>query len=151
MSNSDYLIHYKYIKREWKNGKWVYTYPDGTTHKVGRTLDTLGYHKKADAIDKIIDHKVASYNFDVADASTKSKPNDDTRKKLSQEATDAAIDAGSALREYYKTPIGRLDKLDDKIDAGRTFIADMLQGKLPKVSNAIRPDKEYLSWIQKKR
>lgn len=29
--NNDYLAHsYKYIKREWKNGRWVYTYDDKT-------------------------------------------------------------------------------------------------------------------------
>lgn len=148
MSNSEYLMHYKYIKREWKNGKWVYTYPDGSTHKINRTLDTLGYHKKADAIDKLNEYRVASAKAAAEDPSPR---NSNAYKRAQQAATDAAIDANVAVNEYYKTPVGILDKLDDEIDAGRNFVANLLKAKLPKVANSIRPKEEYLPKLLKKR
>lgn len=146
--NNDVLMHWKYIKRERKNGKWVYTYPDGSKHTVGRTLDTLGYHHKAEAIDKLTEYQLATAKAKAADNHPR---NADEKKKKEQAARDAAFDADRALREYYKTPVGRLDKLDDKIDAGRNVVAKLLQKKLPEVSKKIRAKDEYLNELKKRK
>lgn len=148
MPDSEYLMHYKYVKRERKNNRWVYTYPDGSTHKVGRTLDTLGYHKKADAIDKLREAQSLSV---IANDTDDSPKNANAYKKAQQEAMDATLEARSALKDYYNTPIGKLDKLDDKIDAGRNYLSKLLKNKLPKVANAIRPKEELITKLQKRR
>ena len=144
----DELMHFKYIKREKVNGKWVYTYPDGSkSSKVGdRVKDVLGYDERARLGEAIRKYNHASSNAKRYDEIQ----SDPTRKKwYTQEKSDqlhkAAADAGKVMskryKEYYKTPIGKLDKFDDAIDKGRNFLADMLEG----ASKKVRARDEYLA------
>lgn len=134
------LCHWKYIKREKKNGKWVYTYPDGSrSAKVSdRVKDALGYDEKARLGEAVREYNLAAANAkgydEIQGDPTREKfYNQETSDRKHKEAADAGKVMGKRYKEYYKTPIGKLDKFDDAIDKGRNVLANMLESAAKKV------------------
>ena len=154
------LQHWKYISKKKVNGKWRYYYDVGAPGaKIGGAQgpDTPGsniksYSKLEDVAGK--DEKEAyarsiiAYNraADKRDALSKGQYGSDEYKKAEQEALTAGKAVAEAKARYYKTPIGLVDKIDDQIDNGRKFIANLFT----KAAKAITPKEEYLDSLSKR-
>lgn len=132
--HSDELKHWKYVKKKKVNGKWRYYYD---------IKDALGYDERAKAAKSIREYNKAA-KAEVDYSKTREDP---TRAKyydaneyeqLTQRRVSAGKAASKAIEEYYKTPIGKLDRFDDAIDSGRNIVAKILE----KASNKIRAKSE---------
>lgn len=138
------LMHWKYIKKVKRpNGKWRYYYDRKALKKD--MLSKFGYDDKSAAIDAIREYNLAennAYNYNNIQS-------DPTRSKwYSQDKADALYEDAAAkgrlaskmIQRYYDTPIGKIDKIDDKIDSARNHVADLIT----KVADLIRPKEELL-------
>lgn len=131
---SDGLMHWKYIKKVKKNGKWRYYYD---------VKDALGYDERA-----ALGEATRQYNRAKANSEGyRQIQGDPTREKWYNSKKADSLDRdtvargrimGNAKRKYDKTVLGRIDRMDDVIDRGRDVVADLLI----KLSDVIRSDKE---------
>lgn len=133
-NSNDQLMHWKYIKKVWKNGKWKYYYDHD------QLKDDLGVDEK-EAMEKAEDTlnttaalmTVASEanRKNVKDAAERAKEFDDPSKataynnKYESEAKEnmrkhednynkAYDNFQKAKAEYYKTPLGKIEKAAEK-------------------------------------
>ena len=89
--------------------------------------------------------KIRDYNRSKANSEGYSELQaDPTREKFYNESKDKALRddaaakgalASKAIRDYYKTPLGQVQKAKDTIEAGRNKVADILNS----ASEKIRP------------
>lgn len=133
-NDSDELTHWKYVKKKKVNGKWRYYYD---------VKDALGYDERANAAASIREYNKATQNLKdykaIRDDPTRQKWYDFNREdELADERGRRGDIAKRAIAKYYKTPLGRLDRIDDVIDTGRNIIADLLS----KASSKIRAKDE---------
>lgn len=52
--DEDTLMHWKYIKREWKNGRWVYTYDESYLEDIRKSAQDA--KEEADLLDNTFDY-----------------------------------------------------------------------------------------------
>lgn len=135
--DSDELKHWKYIKKKKVNGKWRYYYD---------VKDALGYDERARAANAVYKYNKNSHN---ANAYNKIQ-GDPTREKwydqkksdqMYRVAQNSGKMASYAMNKYYKTPLGKLDRLDDKLDSGRNAVSNLLE----KMAKKIRADEEIIT------
>ena len=136
-STSDDVQHWKYIKKVKKNGKWRYYYD---------VKDALGYDERGEAGDAVREYNQAkenakSYNEIQHDPTRVKFYNQSKSDQLFKEADAAGKKASEALKKYYKTPLGKIDRLDDKIDNGRKAISNLFS----KLAKKIAPQEEYIT------
>lgn len=134
---SDELYHFKYVKKKKVNGKWRYYYD---------IKDALGYDERAAAGAAVYDYETKTRNAnaynEIRHDPTRVKWYDQTKSDQKyKEAKAAGKVASDALTKYYKTPLGKIDKLDDKIDSARDMVADLLE----KASKKIRSREESIT------
>ena len=147
------LQHWKYIYKKKINGKWRYYYdigkpgvnvaggsnkPDGPNSNIrsySKLEDILGKDEKDAYARSIIQNRRAKEEAEARPSGTRAE-----LQERSNKVNSTAKAVSEAADRYYKTPIGMLDKLDDKIDAGRKFIANLFT----KAAKAITPKEEYL-------
>lgn len=133
---SDEMYHWKYIKKKKVNGKWRYYYD---------IKDALGYDERQQAGQAVYDYNRAIEN---AEGYRKIQNDPGRTKHYSQAKMDqkdkavkeSGIKANRAVQKYYKTPLGKIDRLDDKIDSGRKAVAKLLN----KLATKITPKDEHL-------
>ena len=133
---TDELMHWKYIKRERVNGKWRYYYD---------YKDMLGYDEKArydqagsnyiNTAKKYVDAKQALNNKNDGEVRLKKNaaghfmPADVVSGRFRIAAADFAA-AGKkyvqAEEDYMKTPLYKINKLQDKINKGRRKVSNWL-------------------------
>lgn len=145
--SDDELKHFKYIKREKKNGKWVYYYD--TKSLKNDVKDALGYDER-EARDKAVKENnkalakaeyakeqlnkvkagVASGEYFDKDNGNDSiiAPYQEAYNKAVAERDAAGDKAIKAVQSYAKTPLGRLDQAKETINAGKSVVSDLLYG-----------------------
>ena len=124
----DELMHYKYIRKEKKNGKWVYyydigeaSYIDGYTGKKPSRIK--GYTKMQDVMG--LDERDRYYRTAYAVERARPKPG---LVSESQYVADNArfVKAGAeftkAKKAYMKTPLGQLEKASNTIKKAKKAI-----------------------------
>lgn len=168
-SELDYLQHWKYIKRERKKGKWVYTYPDDKTggktsgvkdvakNVVDKVKDKLGYDEKAKmeeakkslfetTSERVSMEKTAKFAREQTNKENKEQRSDwqDTANRWATDArkknAGAAKDYANAKDAYSKTTLA---KIENAINKGKQVI--------DKVADTIEDGKEKLSEEKKRR
>ena len=140
----DELMHWKYLKKvRGKNGKWVYYYDKkGLKRDV---KDALGYDERQRVGQAEYDYKRINNNLiDYARNKSKNVSDDYYRKKIQdillKHRKDAADKYTKAQEDYLKTPLGKLDRLDDLVDEGRYIVSQILS----KMADTIMPKEESL-------
>lgn len=133
--------NHKYIKREWKNGRWHYYYSTNYDKSLRGTIRRVS---GADARD-YANEKIRDYNRSKANSEGYSEiKSDPERVKWYKESKEKALRddaaakgalASKAIRDYYKTPLGQVQKAKDIIENGRNKVADILDS----ASKKIRP------------
>lgn len=132
------LFHaHKYIKKKKVNGKWRYYYD---------IKDALGFDERDAAGDAVREYNRAKENLkgygDLQSNLSQVKwYSSKKHARLEKETEAAGKKASMAVDKYYKTPLGKLDRLDDKIDAGRKKVSEWLK----RLSNKVAPKKESLT------
>lgn len=128
----DELMHWKYIKRVRKNGKWRYYYDTksalGITQRNranARANEYNRYQKNLEGYRKLqgTSGQVKWYSSE--------KERDLTRRT----AIKGKL-AAQAYSDYMKTPLGKLERVSDNIKKGRKKVADMLSA----LGERIRPN-----------
>lgn len=118
------LYHWKYIKREKKNGKWVYTYDTGETQK--KNYDTA---KKNQDI-RTAQNKSA-YNRNLANVKGVDGPKAHVRDYYSWRVEDKLKDATKrAKSEYSKTPIAKREQQSAAVKKGIDKVNNWVKDKL---------------------
>lgn len=138
------LRHWKYIKKKKVNGKWRYYYDRDKRNEDLRRK--LGYDARSSAAVDVQEYEWSKKN---AEAYEKIKTDPTRVKWYDQKKADelnAVVkskgkQASLSLRRYYNTPLGKIDKLDDKIDSARNFIADLLT----KAADSVRAKEEDIT------
>lgn len=146
--SDDELKHWKYVKREKKNGKWVYYYD--TKQLKNDVKDALGYDEREarnnaikennnalakaqyakERLDKVKDGVASGKYFDKDNGNESViAPYQESYDKAVAEREVAGDKALKAIQAYAKTPLGRLDRAKSAIDAGKSAIYDLLHGK----------------------
>lgn len=134
--DEDEVMHWKYIKKEKRpNGKWRYFY------KVNKLEDALGVDEKArlefaNSESKRLTEEANEFKDYVRERHLESGQqygeyryySDQEARELMKltrqqaekfkEAEEAGRKAVEAAEEFYKTPLGKLDKLEKKIKKG---------------------------------
>lgn len=127
--SDDVLMHWKYIKRVKKNGKWKYYYDwdqlkKDTSNKIQTTLDKAADKLGVDERDRLkeasrkqteatLRNIVAKSNFENLD--TTNRTPDEIRKSgeqyrdSSKEKAKAEKNYQNAVQDYVNTPIGKLE------------------------------------------
>lgn len=174
MSNELYHANnFKYIKREWKSGRWNYTYPDKNvgSNKRGPSVDYNGKHNWAGSsnytirtnTDKLLSSKTT---INYSGGKTKTYHNvgkieraiNDRKKdwaEAKKRSTDNAIkeatkyDGGIVISEHGSKNIGKTSFIDsDKWLSGTTTIETpdtrITQVRRGKLERGIDTAKEYL-------
>lgn len=126
------LMHWKYIKKEKKNGKWIYyydvgeaSYIDGNTGK--KPSNIVGYTKLEDMLGKDEQERArrASAVYEQADRNSTNRSYS-SRSAMEKEAKrvaklgQAAIEANKA---YMKTPLGRLETAANTVKKAKKAVA----------------------------
>ena len=141
------LTHWKYIKREKKNGKWRYYY-DRDSLKAD-VKDKLGYDERdryeaakkrhEDAVEKTDNaydtfrnemvrkdrnpFEANSYSKHIYNMSTIAMNN---LHKASSNERAALIELTNARNKYDKTPLSKIDKLTNKIEDAKNWLKKKL-------------------------
>lgn len=133
----DEMYHWKYIKKKRVNGKWRYYYD---------VKDALGYDERGAAGDAVREYNRAKTNADnynkiQSDPTRVKWYNQSKSDQMYKDAAKAGKKASEALKKYYKTPLGKIDRLDDKIDSGRRAVSKLLN----KLAKKIQPKDEHIT------
>lgn len=134
---------HKYIKREWKNGHWRYYYSAKPDNNIKETIRRVsGQTAKEYANEKIRDYNRAKANSEgyskiQTDPTRQKFYNESKEKALRDDAAAKGALANKAIRDYYKTPLGQVQKAKDAIETGRNKVADILAN----ASEKVRPSK----------
>ena len=132
------LYHaHKYIKKKKVNGKWCYYYD---------IKDALGFDERDAAGDAVRNYNRAKENLkgygDLESNLSQTKwYSAKKHARLKSETEAAGKKANTAVNKYYKTPLGKLDRMDDKIDIIRKKVSKWLK----RLSNKVAPEKESLT------
>ena len=150
--SDDELMHWKYIKREKKNGKWRYYYD---------VKDALGYDErdrmnKAHSEYTLADQNAWGFQKYVSEEQAKAtryNPKTDRLEYKSEgyrdyiydlhkekeakfkAATEAGKKASDAAVAYYKTPLGKIDKLKSSFKQAKKSVAKMLNRLADKIGS----------------
>ena len=129
----------KRLTRELKNGHWTYQYstkPDSSLKETIRRVSGLNARDYAN-------EKIRDYNRSKANSEGYSKiKTDPTREKWYNESKEKALRddttvkgilANRAIQNYYKTPLGQVQKAKDVIEDGRNIVADILSSASKKI------------------
>lgn len=137
LHSTDELMHWKYIKRERKNGKWVYYYDKESAKRdfeYSKLGNALGYDEQRRR-NAAVSREVSSINaLDAAMKRTKrAKTFEEYQKARLDEYNARIVNAKAhdkykkADREFRKTPIGKLTTLKEKIDSGKYWIENLFK------------------------
>lgn len=128
--NNEDIEHFKYIKKKKVNGKWRYYYD---------IKDAIGYDERKEAAQAVYEYeraKEATENH----AKLQSNPgqvkwyNPVKERNLRLSEKTSGIRAIKALERYYNTPLGKIDRLGDKIDSGRKIVSKFLSNLANKIA-----------------
>lgn len=120
---SDGIKHWKYIKKEKKNGRWVYYYNDSDLKK---------YKQEADRNEEALryENKKRGYGDD---ASRYYAGKDPVYKKLAKDANTSDWSymwkqyESSKRKEKYKTPIKALNTISNTIYKGKKWFSKLFK------------------------
>lgn len=148
----DELMHgkWKYIKREKVNGKWRYIYDLGKKEKsakneaLNRVNKTAGDLAKSQKAYQDIKNKVESgeYNTTGKNAYASVEPYKKEYDKAMKEHDSAVKNAQKAVDKYQETPMGKAEKVTQKITKaavsakkkiGEKLVKDVDQEKVKKI------------------
>ena len=108
------LYHWKYIKREKKNGKWVYTYDNGTSSKKNyqqakKNLDTRNAQERSAYARNLSSGGVKNVAF-----------NNYTHYQYGDKGVRDKLESQykSAKSEYEKSPIGKKEQRSENLKRG---------------------------------
>ena len=101
---SDELRHWKYVKREKKNGKWVYYYNEDLKSKSG--LNTRADLKEAENNREMYE--------DVRDSAIRQGFDNERIESYHKSAKEYESIANELREQYYSTPLGSIEKYVDK-------------------------------------
>lgn len=138
--SSDELMHWKYIKKVKKNGKWVYYYDDSEVKKAEDNL------KKAESDRVAANLKVYNTENDLKDI----RKNSDKYREKNYVNTDEYYKKINKLQDVYGERVTKLNKAEKKLDKamkkydnvrvkhlavsviakGAAFIANLFSGSL---------------------
>lgn len=105
--------NHKYISRYQKNGKWYYVYKNNK--KYNRIADWFG----KDEYDEFQDSMRNMYEIE-----------NENKGKMSGKYAESIYRYEKAIAAYYKTPMGRLEKVGHRvIGIGQDFINNLLKKK----------------------
>lgn len=128
--SQDELYHrngFKYIKREWKNGKWNYYYKDKSIGIADKIADKIGLDEK-----KIYEDSKRSYdayNKAVKEFELDYKDDKELIRKSNQIKEIITNNHFKTLDAYYATPVGKISKMTDKINKGKNYILTLFAKK----------------------
>ncbi len=145
---------HKYIKREWKNGRWQYTYPNGTNKTNSNNVKPANYPKK--------DNKIASYVKGIKKDITESKTRAD--KPYYQSPVKVGINTAKEFvkdrfgydekRQYQKTKEQYEDAKDDRKTMSKWYKetidekkSAMASGQRDKAAKANETEKLIKEWL----
>lgn len=159
VKKNDYLEHknFKYVKKKKVNGKWRYYYDvkdalgyderekaGQAVYRYSRAQDlekglTKYYNDEHSRLSKYrgLDPRTGANRLTVGDREYLKDINNDV-EKARKKVDSTRRKATKAVQKYYKTPIGQLDRFDDKIDSGRKAVAKTLK----KLASKVQPKKE---------
>lgn len=135
--------NHKYLKREWKNGRWHYYYSTNYDKSLrGTARRLIGADARGYANEKIGEYERSKANADgyneiQADPIRKKYYTQSKANELREDADLKGKLARQAIDRYYKTPLGQVQKAKDMIENGRNKVADILSS----ASKKIRPSK----------
>lgn len=138
---SDGLYHWKYIKRERKNGKWVYYYKDDKLAEAKKKYDT-------DKAALEYENKKRGYEANSITYMHKGKEvKDPAYRKLGRDTFSSSVnykfakEKSDKRKKKYEAPIRVLNKASDinynikkKIKKGKKAIARFFKGKKGKLT-----------------
>lgn len=152
--SDDELRHWKYIKRERKNGRWVYEYAEIEKHPADSFTDKVKYAvKDAVGYDEKSAYETAKNTYDLhknmtdyydekakeiaadADADGERTELEKSWIKLATDNRDyerphminAKEVVSKALKEYEKTPLYKIEQVGEYIDAGQKKVKKWLK------------------------
>lgn len=149
---------HKYLYKKKVDGKWRYYYEVGNPKSAyangGKDSGIKGYSKLQDLLgyDERDAYNNARLNANVANeiadeiAELRTNPtesyryNRDVHKEYIEKGKAYEANVAKNYDSYSKTPLGMIDRIDDKIDAGRNKISDLLK----KVAKTVEPKQEEL-------
>lgn len=149
------MIHWKYVKKYKKNGKWRYIYNVGTTgdringkiespyREYTKLQDMLGYDERDAASIADVNYRDAMTNADGYNKIQVTNPYYYKQAKsdaLYKQAKVSGKIASKAVERYNKTPLGKLDKAARVVDKGREKVANALS----KLAEAVKPKERSL-------
>ena len=142
-----YLQHRKYIKRERKNGKWVYTYPDdklgvknfvdtkvtGKAYKQHLSETTKQYISTSNELNSTTQNRLH------AEATSKGYSKDDPKVKsltkkeetLSKKAKELKTEASQVQYDYYTKSVAGVTEA--AVNKGKKAVASLLEKLAKKV------------------
>lgn len=144
-------------KKRKKNGKWRYYYDVGTTGAIvngskmsnikgySKIQDILGYDERDAYNISRLNANAANENADKV-AKLRTNPTEshlydaEVHKELVNKGKKHEAEVAKNWNSYSKTPLGMIDRIDDKIDVGREKLSELLT----RISERIKPKKEEL-------
>ena len=126
-NTNDEIMHWKYIKKIKKNGKWRYYYDKDQFDKdIGLTAkrDADNFHNKIVAETALTSAKfneLGSYNRQ----SEQQKAHDDYNKMVDKVFKDQNKYYNVYMKRYYKTPLGKISKA---VNSGKKLL-ERITGK----------------------
>jgi hypothetical protein len=150
------LQHFKYIKRVRQGNKWKYFYDDdskgGKSNKTSvkdKIKDKLGYDErdrvKEAKRNKMFTDSAPSIHREWRDKNIK-EGHYDTARYFNEMAKDADVkynkaksEYEQAKREYRKTPLGKIDAVNEKVDEVKTKV----KNKVNEVKNDVKDKLGY--------
>ena len=131
----DELMHkqYKYVSREWKNGRWHYTYTDYQTGSDGKTIKKTYKLKNRKQADKW-EESIAGAKQDVKDAKERVAKNRAEREREyeRQEATKKMAEAEQKMKELTAKEEKKKKTIKNakkSIEKGKKKLAKILKSK----------------------
>lgn len=152
---SDELCHWakgstnkdhKYIRREWKNGRWRYYYsktPDKSLGGTIRRISGLDAREYADQAKRQYETKKMLSDTYERFSYSKDPLVQKYRKRFLNDMRRAEAERDDAVRQYEKTPLGKLEKTgqkvssitQDTIDSGRYIVESILDDASRKIQS----------------
>ena len=105
------------LRKKKVNGKWRYYYD---------VKDMLGYDERREAAQRVYEYEKLDNSRVTGPYHGKSFNSKAQADMYYQTLGVASYKATKALDAYFKTPLGKLDKMSYVIDAGRKKVSDLL-------------------------
>lgn len=117
---------FKYIKREWKKDHWEYTYPEDLKDKIKEGFsDLVDKAKDALGFDEKAELNEKKSNFDIANEILNTTKKVGDKASISDAISDfqrAGKDYITAKSDFMKTPIGKVSQLKSAIAIGVNIV-----------------------------